>query len=388
VTIMTRLGISLVLLTFPLGCFVPPELSEGEAASSGGSTGHDPPSEATTNSTDGGGSTSWDAAAMNDDDLEPGDDAPMEDHVSTEGGSTAVGNTDRLEESTDSSTERDVTGSLEPSTSEGTAASSETVTGSLEPSTSEGTATSSETVTGSLEPSTSEGTAASSETETGDVVESAPDFFDDFDRLPSFDIGNSWIEKTPEIFQLRDGQIQAEVRGNDGFYNNHVVHRGMDAARTDIEVRLEFEITEYSPGNEPYVVIRLTAESLESGSFLTGYSTSARPGPRDLCIFRFGNGLSPRDQRCVVWPFEEIPINVPHAIRLVATGSDPVELRAHLERFDGERGIWEDLMEVAWTDDVEGRIGEGGAWGFGGGVERFNVANYVIDNVSARFPGN
>jgi hypothetical protein len=70
------------------------------------------------------------------------------------------------------------------------------------------------------------------------LPDAAPsDFMDDFDRADG-SIGGGWIEKSPNVFRLRNGVVRSETMS--GGYRDNLVYRPGSERVGDVEIDINF----------------------------------------------------------------------------------------------------------------------------------------------------
>jgi len=229
----------------------------------------------------------------------------------------------------------------------------QTTTSSGEGGTSTGEHTSSTTV--DIVPSSTSGPDESS---SGNV--SPFDFYDDFERPDSSEVGNGWVEKTPGAFALIDGGIQRV--GSMLSYPNNLVYRP-DGAWLDAEAIVElvwFDVsTDYG---SPQCVLRTQPEDIDVPNSVTGYLLFVDGTSGDLTITRQIDGAFTQQHSAPLTADPEL--GAPHRLRLHVAGVDPVTLDGYLELLVD--GAWVPHTEVHGTDDTPERIITPGTFAVGG----------------------
>ncbi len=255
------------------------------------------------------------------------------------------------------------------SSSSGPTTSGEPVSSTLEPETS----SSETTAVGSASTQTSSGW--SSTTTTGGLVDDSSDdssstgaqssggFFDDFERPNADDVGNGWIEKTPEAFALVDGGIR-RVSGSTSYQDNLVYRPGGDWLDAEATLELTWLDLSGSFGN-PQCVLRAQLADIDAAGSVTGYLLFVEGDGGALTITRQIDGGFTQQH------ISKAPVSVeeglPYRLRFRVTGSDPVVLDGYLEALEG--GTWTLETEVHGMDDTAGQIVEPGTFAVGGHVE-------------------
>lgn len=196
----------------------------------------------------------------------------------------------------------------------------------------------------------------------------AVDLFDNFDRADSADLGNGWVEKQPAAFSLVGGEAvkQAVTTG----YLNNVAYRPAAENTLDTESSIEFRLTSTNIGY-PQIFVRLQSD-VSTPDVLTGYILFISNNATQAVLRRqSGYGYQYLD---TVYLSQALNQTDTYRMRLRATGTNPVQLNAYIERDNA--GSWEILGQTGYSDTDAARIATAGAVGFGGYVE----ASYVYDN--------
>ncbi len=186
------------------------------------------------------------------------------------------------------------------------------------------------------------------------------DFYDDFERPDADDVGNGWIEKTPDSFAVVDGGIRRV--GSMGQYPRNLVYRP-DEAWLDAETALEltwFDVsTDYG---SPQCVLRTQLEDIDVPDSVTGYILFVNGGSGDLTITRQLGGAF--TQQHVSPLTSEVVVGELYRLRLRVEGTDPVVLDGYLETWTGE--TWEVHTEVHGMEADDARIVAPGTLAVGG----------------------
>lgn len=215
------------------------------------------------------------------------------------------------------------------------------------------------TSSGSSTGSSSSG--ASEESSTG--VNPTFEFFDDFERPDSDDVGNGWIEKTPESFAVVDGGIR-RVNTMDSYPENLVYRPEGDWL--DGEAALEVTWLNLADDfGSPQCFLRTQLADIQTAGSVTGYLLFINGATGDLTISR---QISAAFTLQFVEP-QTSPVEIGQAYRLRfrVMGSDPVVLDGYLEQLVGDE--WTVHTEVHGVDDTAERLTEPGTFAMGGHVE-------------------
>ena len=196
-------------------------------------------------------------------------------------------------------------------------------------------------------------------------------FVDDFNRTDGTTIGNGWVEKNTAAFALAGGQVikQAVATG----YRDNLVYRPATEDVLDVEASLEFTLLSNPPGY-PQVLVRVQSATAATPNLLDGYmiylpdsGTTAVVGRQNgsafvttLAQFNLTSAINTADR---------------YRMRLRATGTNPVNLDAFVERFVAN-GVWETIGQAQAADGSAARIATAGSVGFSGFIEN----SYRYDN--------
>jgi hypothetical protein len=215
----------------------------------------------------------------------------------------------------------------------------------------------------------SSSTAASeggSESSTGPVMTTGDPpatFFDPFDRADSDELGNGWIEKTPDVFRLLGEQVVL-ASNNGGNFRDNICYRPFEESLLDVEVTLVFAFLEgLPPSGYPQLHLRVQAETVEDPTSLDSYAVfidTADPFNLLLTVNRiagpgFGNVMT-------------APVSLDESnryrLRGRVTGIDPVMIEGYLELDTGSD--WEIMAQTSLLDDDPTRLMKQGTVGLSG----------------------
>jgi hypothetical protein len=234
-----------------------------------------------------------------------------------------------------------------PSTSSGPPVTSDDDSTTMAVSLSDATSTtSSESTTTSTESSSS----------TGEPM-TPYDFEDDFERPDSEEVGNGWVEKTPDAFSLVNGGLRRTAGMTS--YPDNLVYRP-DEAWLDAEGVLSLTFDMVEPWGFPQFTLRAQLEDIETMGSVTGY----------LLFIETEGVLTITRQIAGEFTFQEIVelagpiiVGVPYRMRMRVSGTDPVQIDGYLEEH-GPEG-WVVHTEVHMTDDTDLRIATPGTLAIG-----------------------
>jgi hypothetical protein len=195
--------------------------------------------------------------------------------------------------------------------------------------------------------------------------------FDNFDRADSAAIGNGWIEKNAGAFALQSGRV-SKLLTPGGDYRDNIVYRPSAEDLLNAESSLEFRVLNANIGY-PAILVRVQANTVNFAQRFDGYILYMNSSANQAIIARqAGTGY---DTPLAPLSLSE-PLNLvdTYRMRLSATGTNPVQLRAYVERWNGSS--WQVLAQATVNDSAAQRIASPGAVGFGGDIEN----SYTFDN--------
>jgi len=262
------------------------------------------------------------------------------------------------------------TGGATPTSSTTSATSSEPASATLEPDgTSSGTTTLEPGSTSSgpgviTTSSSSTGGPGTSSSEGSSTGENAMyDFFDDFERPDSDDVGNGWVEKTPDSFALIDGGIRRV--GSTLGYANNLVYRPNDQW---LDAQATVELTWLNLEDDfasPQCGLRVQPEDIDTPGSVTGYLLFINGSSGLLTISRQIAGAFTQEHiQAMTGAVEVGPL---YRLRLRVEGSDPVILDGYLEQFVADE--WVLHSETHGIDDTAEQISQPGTLVVGGHVQ-------------------
>lgn len=198
----------------------------------------------------------------------------------------------------------------------------------------------------------------------------AVDYFDDFNRPDNAALGSGWIEKNPAVFGVAADSV-AKNPVSTG-YRDNIAYRPAAEDLLDAEASVEMRVLNPSIGY-PQVFVRVQSDTAATSNSLDAYilyvsnsTTSAVLGRQSGSAF-----VSTLATLNLSTPLNTSDL---FRMRLRATGADPVNLEAWIERENG--GTWEVIGQASVADAAANRIATPGAVGFGGYVE----SSYAYDN--------
>ncbi|TMI95192.1 MAG: hypothetical protein E6H01_14530 [Bacillati bacterium ANGP1] len=198
----------------------------------------------------------------------------------------------------------------------------------------------------------------------------AQQFFDDFNRPDSVDIGNGWVEKTPGAFSLAGNQV-IKAPTSTGFADN-LVYRPSGENMLDGEASVEVRFNSMPPGYAQVFVRGQTSTIANAGVF-DGYLLYTDNDPGRALLDRIENGgFAPLTQITINPGLNTVDT---FRLRLRATGINPVTLAAIVERFTGTS--WTVIGQATVNDTAPTRFATAGSVGFTGFIEG---GVYTYDN--------
>ncbi|MDH4055272.1 MAG: hypothetical protein OEV58_07830 [Gammaproteobacteria bacterium] len=196
---------------------------------------------------------------------------------------------------------------------------------------------------------------------------------DGFDRPNAADLGNGWIEKNPQTFQIATNSVSKQAVGTG--YRDNVVYRPAAENLIDVEASIEFRLTSASPGY-PQILTRIQTGSVAASNSLTGYILYINNSTSQAILGRqtstnFVTALA------TIALTPSLTTSDTYRLRLRSTGTNPVQLSANIERRDGT--TWTVIGQAVTSDSSTARISTAGSVGFSGYVE----SSYSYDNFAA-----
>jgi hypothetical protein len=220
--------------------------------------------------------------------------------------------------------------------------------------------------------STGSTSAAESSSSSGssDIV-----FFDDFERPDSLSLGNGWVEKSIDAWQLLDGRVQNESN-EPGFSNAFIYQPDVDVF--EVEASVEFRHADVSMNDYPQVHGRLDPMATLPAGMVRSYGVFVDVLESNLEVIRSdprGGGPMLAEQGFA----SPITDGTLYRVTIRITGTDEVLIEGMLERFEGDR--WIDHATIAALDDSPDRIVDATAVGTSGNL---NIAYVSYDNFLVR----
>lgn len=177
-------------------------------------------------------------------------------------------------------------------------------------------------------------------------------FFDNFNRGPSADVGNGWIEKLPSAFEILASGVLWADNTEPNQYLDTMVYRPLSEEQLDVETGVEF--VRAAGARFPQVHARIQGDTVALDNLLESY------------ILYVEDGLTPQGLAIAVQPpvysmgeciigyatFPTLPqVGVRYRIRLQARGTYPVALTGIMESFNPATGAWENFVTASVVHD-------------------------------------
>jgi len=195
-------------------------------------------------------------------------------------------------------------------------------------------------------------------------------FVDTFDRPDSPTIGNGWLQKAPEVFDLSNGSVRKLALSSS--YLDNVVYRPASEDALDVEASIEFRLQNPSPGY-PQLFTRIQQTTVGNPATLDGYILYVNDDP-SLAVVGRQTGSSFLSELALMAITPALNTTDTYRMRLQTIGASPVQISAYVERLNGS--AWETIAQANFSDNATAQISTPGAVGFGGYIED----GYLYDN--------
>lgn len=195
-------------------------------------------------------------------------------------------------------------------------------------------------------------------------------FFDDFNRPDDQQIGNGWLQKTPNCFDLIGNVVVKNAPG--GSYKDNLVYRPGAEALLDVEVSAELEFTT-AVIERPQLLVRIQMATILTPDGYDGYKVWIPASATQALLARqVGTGGSTTLATITVSPgFVQ---GERYRIRLRAVGTTPVQLDAYVELYNGMS--WVGIGTASYADSDPARVTTPGVAAFSGATD----TGYFFDN--------
>jgi hypothetical protein len=202
------------------------------------------------------------------------------------------------------------------------------------------------------------------------ILDPVTDYFDDFSRPNSSNLGGGWIEKAPGAFSLQDGEVVKN--GVSSGYRDNIAYRPSAEDLLDVEASVELTLLDNTPGY-PQLWVRLQSNTVGDTNIADGYIMYLNNSTTEAIVGR-QRGTAFVSTLATIYLSTPLNTTDRFRLRLSATGTNPVAVRGFVERL-GQNG-WEVIGTEGGNDTSGNRIGTAGSVGFGGYIEN----GYRYDN--------
>ena len=189
------------------------------------------------------------------------------------------------------------------------------------------------------------------------------DFVDTFNRANSDALGNGWIEKTAASFELVSNEAARTAAGFD--YRDNLVYRPAAEDVLDVEAAVEVRFATVPPGY-PQIFVRGQSATIAGASTLDAYLLYINNSNTQAVIAR-QRGTNYDEPLATFALSLSLNTTDRYRLRLQASGSNPVQLSAFVERQNGT--AWQIIGQTTTSDSAANRIGTAGTVGIGGYTE-------------------
>lgn len=192
---------------------------------------------------------------------------------------------------------------------------------------------------------------------------SLPLFSDDFDREDSPSIGNGWIEKNDEAWEIRSKRATKVAAQRN--YRDNLVYR-TDVELLDMDIAADVVMSTSPPGS-PSLHARIRPSSVATPGILDSYCLFVlnypTNSPNTVIMGRQRNAASCVELTRITFP--DFQPGKTYRMRLRVEGTDPVRLTGTIAEKTGP-GSYQVIGESTATDDHEDRLTTPGWFGFSG----------------------
>jgi len=204
---------------------------------------------------------------------------------------------------------------------------------------------------------------------------------DSFDRANSAAIGNGWIEKEPSAFSIQTNAVAKLASYYD--YRDNIVYRPAAEDVADVEASVEMRVTASDPGY-PQLHTRIQSSTVATSGWLDSYTIYVNGSNTEAVLGRQrGSSFVTTLASFTLSP----ALNTADTfrLRLRATGTNPVQLEAFVERLQG--ASWQIIGQATASDSNAQRIATAGSVGFSGYIESgYRFDNFVRTNLGTGTP--
>jgi len=189
------------------------------------------------------------------------------------------------------------------------------------------------------------------------------DFVDTFNRANAAALGNGWIEKTATAFELLSNEAARVATGFD--YRDNLVYRPAAEDVLDVEAAVEIRFTAAQPGY-PQVFVRGQSASIAGTNTLDAYILYINNSTSQAILAR-QRGTNFDEPLATLTMNPVLNATDRYRLRLQAQGTNPVQLSAFIERWNGT--AWAIIGQTTASDSNANRVATAGSVGFGGYTE-------------------
>jgi hypothetical protein len=193
---------------------------------------------------------------------------------------------------------------------------------------------------------------------------------DSFTRSDNAAVGNGWIEKNAGAFTLAGNRASKQTVGTG--YADNLVYRPASEDVLNVEASVELQLTSATPGY-PQIAVRVQSATVANAATLDGYLLYVDNSTTRIILGR-QSGTAFVTTLATITPASGLNTTDRFRLRLRATGTNPVQLNAFVERLNG--AIWDTIGQASFADAAANRFATAGSVGFGGYTEN----TYFFDN--------
>ena len=191
----------------------------------------------------------------------------------------------------------------------------------------------------------------------------AGDFTDTFNRANSATLGNGWIEKNATAFELQNNEAARVATGID--YRDNIVYRPAAEDVLDVEASVEIRFASTNFGY-PALFVRGQSATIAAATSLDAYILYVNNSGNSIVLAR-QRGTNYDEPLSTFGLSSSFNATDRYRMRLRATGTNPVELAAFVERWTGS--AWQTLGQTTASDTAANRVTGAGSVGIGGYTE-------------------
>lgn len=198
----------------------------------------------------------------------------------------------------------------------------------------------------------------------GGTAEGGVYFFDDFQRADNAMIGNGWIEKNPNAFQLAGGKVTKNVVGGIG-YRQNLVYRPASEQIRDVEAAVEFRLSTTTNLGYPQLWVRAQTANVGAFDQVDAYGIFYASSTTDIRVVRNVGSMDSTTFQLAA-PLSNTPLNTSDTFRLRmrVTGTAPVHIEAFVEM--KTTNGWNIIAQTSLNDTNPNAIPTAGVVAFSG----------------------